>query len=128
VKIDVLIVDDLPQVRQGLRMRLSLEPDLQVVGEAADGAEAVERVRTLRPDVVLMDLHMPGMDGLAATREVANECKVLMLSVADTGADTERSLAAGACRYICKKDAHSIVNAIRRAMAEPFDGPKSLPG
>jgi two-component system, NarL family, response regulator LiaR len=73
VAIRVLIVDDHSVVRQGLRMFLSLDPDLEVAGEAADGAEAVRLARQLRPDVVLMDLLMPVMDGIAATAAIRRE-------------------------------------------------------
>ena len=69
-KIRVLIVDDHQVVRQGLRTFLELQDDIQVVGEAADGAAAVEAVKRLKPDVVLMDLVMPGTDGIAATRQI----------------------------------------------------------
>ncbi|TMG97543.1 MAG: response regulator transcription factor [Betaproteobacteria bacterium] len=67
---DVLIVDDQPLVRRGLALMLSLEADMEVLGEAGDGIEAVEQAKRLRPDVVLMDLHMPRKGGVAATREI----------------------------------------------------------
>ena len=69
-RIRVLIVDDQPLVRRGLALMLSLESDMEVLGEAGDGAEAVEMARRLRSDVVLMDLHMPRKGGVAATREI----------------------------------------------------------
>ena len=65
--IRVLIVDDQPTVRQGLEIRFSLEPEVEVIGEAGDGAEAVSLAGSLRPDVVLMDARMPGMEGIEAT-------------------------------------------------------------
>src|SRR5207237_5889320 len=71
----ILIADDHSVVRQGLRMFLALDPDLEVVGEAADGAEALELARDLRPDVVLMDLLMPRMDGIAATAAIRGELR-----------------------------------------------------
>ena len=71
--IRVLIVDDHSVVREGLRMFLVRDPDLEVVGEAADGAEALEQARQMRPDVVVMDLLMPVMDGIAATRAIRGE-------------------------------------------------------
>lgn len=71
--IQVLIADDQALVRAGFRMILEIEPDLQVVGEASDGAEAVIETRRLRPDIVLMDVRMPGVDGIAATREITGD-------------------------------------------------------
>jgi two-component system, NarL family, response regulator LiaR len=65
--IRLLVVDDRPTVRTGLRIWLALEPDLEVVGEASDGSEAISLTQALRPDVVLMDVEMPGMDGISAT-------------------------------------------------------------
>src|SRR5512139_2506093 len=71
--IRILIADDHSVVRQGLRMFLGLDPELEVVGEAEDGAQALHRARELRPDVVLMDMLMPVMDGVAATRAIRDE-------------------------------------------------------
>ena len=81
--IRVLIVDDHSVVREGLRMLLARDPDLEVVGEAADGAEALEQARQMRPDVVVMDLLMPVMDGIAATQAIRRalpETEVLALT------------------------------------------------
>src|SRR5689334_9389985 len=71
--IRILITDDHSVVRQGLRMFLSLDPDLEIIGEAADGAEAVRLAGELQPDVVLMDLLMPGMDGITATGHIRRQ-------------------------------------------------------
>ena len=85
--IGVLIVDDQALVRAGFRMILEIEPDLHVVGEAADGDQAVAQVTALGPDVVLMDVRMPGADGIAATRRIMADAscgaRVVMLSTFD---------------------------------------------
>src|SRR5919199_4222360 len=84
--IRVLIVDDQQAVRRGLHIRLSLEPEVEIIGEARDGAEAISLAGSLQPDVVLMDARMPGMDGIEATaalRAVARESAVVILSLDD---------------------------------------------
>jgi DNA-binding NarL/FixJ family response regulator len=85
--IGVLIVDDQALVRAGFRMILEIEPDLHVVGEAADGEQAVAQVAALGPDVVLMDVRMPGVDGIAATRRIMADgscgARVVMLTTFD---------------------------------------------
>ncbi|MBI2323175.1 MAG: response regulator transcription factor, partial [Chloroflexi bacterium] len=86
VLLTVLLVDDRAAVRRGLRMRLALEPDLAIVGEACDGAAALALVPMVRPDVVLVDVAMPGMDGIAATaalRARAPRTAVVVLSIHD---------------------------------------------
>jgi DNA-binding NarL/FixJ family response regulator len=103
--IRVLIVDDHPVVRDGLRGMLAGEADLQVVGEAADGAEAVRLTERERPDVVLMDLQMPQMDGATATAEITARfpaSRVLVLTTYDTDADILRAVEAGATGYLLK--------------------------
>ena len=88
--IRLLIVDDHPVVRDGLRGMLAGDPDLEVVGEAADGAEALALVEALRPDVILMDLRMPGIGGVAAIRALAERgsaARVLVLTTYDTDRD-----------------------------------------
>jgi DNA-binding NarL/FixJ family response regulator len=102
--IRVVIVDDHAMLRAGLEQLLAGEPDLEVVGKAADGAEAVDLVREARPDVVLMDLQMPGVDGVAATRQIVGEglADVLVLT---SYSDAERivgALDAGALGYLLK--------------------------
>lgn len=103
----VLLVDDQPLLRTGFRMILSAESDLTVVGEAADGASAVELARRLKPDVVLMDIRMPGMDGIQATRALAgpgveDPIKVLMLTTFGLDEYVVESLRAGASGFLLK--------------------------
>lgn len=104
-RITILIADDHPLVREGLVALLAREPDLAVVGEAGDGREAVERADRLHPDVVLMDLQMPRLDGVAAIRLIHERqpaTRLLLLS-SDAGEDAVlRGLAAGACGYLRK--------------------------
>jgi DNA-binding NarL/FixJ family response regulator len=100
-------------------MCLSLESDMQVVGEACNGAEAVEQVRKMHPDVVLMDLDMPVMSGLEATKAVASECAVIILSMGDTCADIRQALDAGARRFICKKNPTALMSTIRELAPRP---------
>jgi len=102
VSVSVLIVDDHPVVRTGIRGMLEGQPDFVVVGEATNGEEALELVGRLDPDVVLMDLRMPGTDGVAATarlRKQRPETRVLVLTTSDSGADILRAaVEAGAPR------------------------------
>jgi DNA-binding NarL/FixJ family response regulator len=117
--IRVLLVDDQPLLRTGFRMILSAEPDLQVVGEAGDGATAVELARKFRPDVVLMDIRMPGMDGIAATRALAGPgveepVKVLILTTFGLDEYVVEALRAGASGFLLKDaPAEDLVAAIR---------------
>ncbi|MEV1245692.1 response regulator [Nonomuraea sp. NPDC050022] len=103
--IRLLVVDDHPVVRDGLSSMFARDPDFEVVGEAADGAEAVRLAETLRPDVVLMDLRMPGMDGVSATRELAGGgtgVRVLVLTTYDTDSHVLPAIEAGATGYLLK--------------------------
>jgi CheY-like chemotaxis protein len=117
--IKLLVVDDVPSVRHGLRMRLSLESDLHVVGEAASGEEALAVVRSLQPDVILMDIEMPGLDGLvttAAMRTVAPQSAVVTLSMHDDTLSREKAMAAGATAFVGKSAASKdLLTAIRDA-------------
>jgi CheY-like chemotaxis protein len=102
-EITVLLVDDQPLLRMGFRLILEGEDDLRIVGEASDGAEAVRLVRELNPDVVLMDVRMPVLDGIAATREIASDrTKVLILTTFDLDDYVYDSLAAGASGFLLK--------------------------
>jgi DNA-binding NarL/FixJ family response regulator len=117
--IRLLIADDHPVVRDGLRAMLATQPDMELVGEAATGTEAVAQARALRPDVVLMDLQMPGLDGpgaIATLREQAPEIRVLVLTTYGTDADITRAVDAGATGYLLK-DAprEQLFGAIRAA-------------
>ena len=115
----VLLVDDEELVRTGLRMILAAEPDLEVVGEAADGAEAVDRVRELRPHVVLMDIRMPRVSGIEATRRVRaleNPPAVVVLTTFDLDEHVYDALQAGACGFLLKDvPATQLGQAIRVA-------------
>ncbi len=103
--IRVLIVDDQALIRAGFRMILDAQPDLEVVGEAADGSAAIDAVRTLRPDVVLMDIRMPGVDGIEATRrltEAGMTSKIVILTTYDLDEYVFDALAAGASGFLLK--------------------------
>ncbi len=118
--IRVLLVDDQPAVRQGLRIRLVLEPDVEVVGEAGDGAGAISLAQSLRPDVILMDVRMPGMDGISAVRTlraVAPESAAVILSLYDDARTRARAEEAGAAAFVAKhKVEETLLAAIRRAV------------
>ena len=119
-KIRILLADDHTILREGLRCILEAEPDMEVVGEARDGAEAVIKARELRPDVVLMDLAMPIMDGLEATRQIAKEdpgAKVLILTMYGTEEYAWLVLEAGATGYVVKKSAAAELASAVRAVA-----------
>ncbi|HEY8453810.1 MAG: response regulator transcription factor [Micromonosporaceae bacterium] len=114
--IRVLIADDQALVRDGFAMILSAQPDLVVVGEAADGAEAVEKARALAPDVVVMDIRMPGMDGIAATAAICAEtdARVLVLTTFDLDEYVYSALRAGASGFLLKDMRRDeLVEAIR---------------
>ncbi|MDX6744288.1 response regulator transcription factor [Actinocorallia sp. A-T 12471] len=116
----ILLVDDQPLLRAGFRLILQAEPDLTVVGEAADGAAAVEATRTLLPDVVLMDIRMPGVDGIEATRRIvrdraaSHDPRVLILTTFDLDEYVIEAVRAGASGFLLK-DAppEDLVTAIR---------------
>jgi DNA-binding NarL/FixJ family response regulator len=116
--IRVLIVDDRPSVRQGLRMQLLLEPDLEVIGEAASGEEALALVPQAQPDVVLMDVKMPGMDGISATRGVRAirpQSTIVLLSLYDDARLKAEAQAACAAAFVGKQeDIALLLTAIRQ--------------
>jgi DNA-binding NarL/FixJ family response regulator len=114
--IKILLADDQPLVRTGFRMILDAEPDMEVVAEAGDGADAVRQARQLRPDVVVMDIRMPVQDGIAATAEIAaaGHARVLVLTTFHVDEHVVGALRAGASGFLLK-DAHAdrLLEAIR---------------
>lgn len=116
----VVVVDDEPLVRAGLRMILGTEPGIEVVGEAGDGRAALEAVSRLTPDVALLDLRMPVMDGLEATRLIRArhpEVEVVVLTTFDTDRAVQEALAAGACGFLLKDAPADRLTAALRAAA-----------
>ncbi len=120
--IRVLVVDDNAGFRRRIKEFLASKPDIKVVGEAADGEQAVLKTRDLQPDVVLMDVRMPGTNGLDATRQLKNEMpgvKVIMLSRFDLEEYREAARARGASGYVVKRSLiEELVPAIRQAVGE----------
>ncbi|HEY7400807.1 MAG TPA: response regulator transcription factor [Actinomycetota bacterium] len=116
-KLRVMVVDDHALFRRGLEMVLQQEPDLDLVGEASDGAEAVERVPELMPDVVLMDVRMPRRSGIEAAgqiKELLPHVKILMLTISDEEADLYDAIKAGASGYLLKEiPIEEVADAIR---------------
>ncbi|MBL1106400.1 response regulator transcription factor [Streptomyces sp. 5-8] len=119
--IKVLLVDDHQVVRRGLRTFLEVQDDIEVVGEAADGAEGVERAEELRPDIVLMDVKMPGMDGIDALRrlrQLGNPARVLIVTSFTEQRTVVPALRAGAAGYVYKDvDPDALAGAIRSVHA-----------
>lgn len=119
--IRVFLADDHAIVRDGLRLILESYPDIEVVGDAGDGRQAVDQVLRLRPDVVIMDIAMPILDGIEATRQIHASCpatKVAMLSMHATAEHVYHSIKAGAQGYLLKETAgNEVINAIRAIQA-----------
>ncbi|MCL3993311.1 response regulator [Streptomyces lavenduligriseus] len=119
--VKVLLVDDHQVVRRGLRTFLEVQDDIEVVGEAADGAEGVARAEELRPDIVLMDIKMPGMDGIDALRrlrELGNPARVLIVTSFTEQRTVVPALRAGAAGYVYKDvDPDALAGAIRSVHA-----------
>ena len=122
----LLIVDDHDLVRESTQVMLEGEPDLEVVGEAVNGRHALELCRQLRPDVVLMDVRMPEMDGLTATRAIKEEMpsiSVLMVSAFDSEDYRREARSAGAAGYILKDaDRQQMLEAVRKALGKRGEG------
>ncbi|WP_239151375.1 response regulator [Virgisporangium aliadipatigenens] len=115
----IVIVDDQENVRAGFRLVLDSQPDMSVVGEAADGAAALEVVRRLRPDVVLADVRMPGVDGLELTRRLAGTGpRVIVVTTFDHDEYVTGALRDGACGFLLKRSGPTLlIEAVRAAMA-----------
>ena len=123
MSIRVLIADDQAMVRAGFRMILEMQNDMEVVGEAADGAETIAAVKKLKPDIVLMDIQMPGMDGLEATRRIVEmreevSTKVLILTTFERDDYIFEALRAGACGFLLKNATPEDLVAGIRVVAE----------
>ena len=116
-KIKVLLAEDHATVRQGLRMIIDSQPDLEVVGEVADGAEALERAQALKPTVVVMDISMPGMNGLKATRKIREtlpEVRIVALTRHKEDGYVQELLRAGASGYVLKQSSsEELIRAVR---------------
>jgi DNA-binding NarL/FixJ family response regulator len=119
-RIRIVIADDHPIVRSGLAGSLGSQPDFEVVGEAATGAEAVELAAALLPDLILMDIRMPELDGATATRRIVAthpDVRVLVLTTYSTDADVLRAVEAGAVGYLLKDVPHEELFGAVRAVA-----------
>lgn len=121
-RIKVLLVDDHTVLREGLRMLLGCQPDIEVIGEAGEGREALEKAAHLQPDVVLMDISMAGMDGLEATRQLRRtqpETHIIVLSQHDEPQFVHSLLEAGAASYVLKRmGGASVIEAVRSVYRE----------
>ncbi|KZM33759.1 response regulator [Oerskovia enterophila] len=118
--IRVLLADDHAAIRAGLRFLLDSAPDIEVVGEAGDGAAAITNARALRPEVVLMDLRMPGVDGIEATRTIVADklAEVLVLTTFDLDEYVDEALRAGAAGFLLKTaEPAALIDAVRRVAA-----------
>jgi DNA-binding NarL/FixJ family response regulator len=118
--IRILLADDQDLVREGLRMLLDAEPDLEVVGEAADGQQALAQARALDPDVLLMDVRMPELDGIEATRrlvQVGSRARVLVLTTFDLDEYVYRALRAGASGFLLKDASREQLTGAVRTVA-----------
>ena len=129
--IRLLLVDDQDTIRRGLAMCLTLESDIEIIGEAGDGTEAIRLARELHPDVILMDVEMRGLDGIAATAAIGRLPRpsvVVALSIHDDCATRARARAAGATAFVGKHDGcEAVLAAIRGAASQPRPLPNPTP-
>jgi len=119
MSVRVLIVDDHTLFRSGVKALIARQEDFEVVGEASDGLDGIKRAKVLRPDVILLDLHMPGLSGREAVKILAQECpesKVVMLTVSEDAEDLIETLRNGASGYLLKNiDTQTLIDSIRSA-------------
>jgi DNA-binding NarL/FixJ family response regulator len=119
VSIRVVVADDQALIRAGLRRLLEEQPDIEVVGEAGDGREAIAAIERLRPDVVLMDIRMPELDGIEATRQVGGQARVVILTTYELDEYVFDGIAAGACGFLLK---HSLPEEMIRGVRAAASG------
>ncbi len=123
--IEIVLVDDELSVRQGLKMRLELTKEMRVVGEAGDGDTAVRLIRTLKPDIVVMDVELPDQDGIALTKILRDEncsSSIIILSMHDDADTRERALTAGAVNFVSKHEGTAaLLKAIRATASVQTD-------
>ena len=119
MSVRVLIIDDHTLFRSGVKALIARQEDFEVVGEASDGLDGIKRAKALQPDVILLDLHMPGLSGREAVKILAQECpesKVVMLTVSEDAEDLIETLRNGASGYLLKNiDTQTLIDSIRRA-------------
>ena len=129
---EIIIVDDQARVRLGFRMAINTEPDLKVTGEARDGAQAITAARVLRPDVMLMDIRMPDVDGLQAARQIVRAepgTKIILITTFDLDEYVEAGLEAGVRGFLLKDATPAqLLAAIRAVRAGELVLPSTTPG
>ena len=113
----ILIADDHEMLRRGVRNTLQVEPDLEICGEAVDGQDAIDKARELHPDLVILDINMPVLNGLVAVRQILRYCpttKIVIFSVHDSDQTKQETIAAGAHGFVSKgKDSHDLLRVVR---------------